>query len=274
MLPFRARFAARRIFNASYHRRLSQIIASPLKFYLVMALKLLPGLSKGPFDLRFKDGKTLRVREFWALFLFDEIFVQNCYESPEVLNCAPFGTVIDVGANIGLFTLRSKQLWPNAQIVSIEPHPDNFSKLQEHVEINGLRDIWPLQVGISEKCGQFDLYISGRNIAGHSMYKKTDQAVSISIPTCTLDNAMAMIPAGAGAILLKIDCEGCEYPLLSNLTVEMANRISCIVFEPERSLYDLSALIQRLVFLGFTISNHTNLVVASKSGRGTSSSGN
>src|SRR5208282_1225154 len=110
----------------------------------------------------------------------------NCYELPEVLRRAPYGTVIDIGANIGLFTLRSKQLWPEARVVALEPHPDNFQKLQEHIEINKLRDVEPMQAGIAEKCGCFDLFISPRNIAGHSMYKKTAESRSISIPTLTL----------------------------------------------------------------------------------------
>jgi len=271
MLPFRARFAARRVFSPRYYRRLGQILAHPLRFYALLALKLLPGLSNGPFDLRLKDGKTLRVREFWTLFLFDEIFVENCYELPEVLRRAPYGTVIDIGANIGLFTLRSKQLWPEARVVALEPHPDNFQKLQEHIEINKLRDVEPMQAGIAEKCGCFDLFISPRNIAGHSMYKKTAESRSISIPTLTLPDVMEKTPAGSGATLLKIDCEGCEYPLLSTLTQEIADRISCIVFEPERSLYDLDTLIEKLTTLGFTVSHFSNLVVAARSESGSPS---
>jgi len=264
MLPFRARFAAKRLFSRSYYRRLSQILAHPLRFYAVLALKLMPGWSKGPVDIRLKDGKTIRVREFWTLFLFDEIFVENCYEPPEAMKRAPFGTVIDVGANIGLFTLRCKQLWPEARVVAIEPHPGNFHLFEEHVEINRLSDVQPMQVGIAEKCGHFDLYIADRNIAGHSMYKKTADSHSISIPTCTLADVMPKTEAGSGGTLLKIDCEGCEYPLLSTLTQEIADRISCIVFEPERGLYDVEVLIEKLRSLGFSISDSKGLVVAAR----------
>lgn len=265
MLPFRARFAARRFFSPHYHRKLDQILAHPLKFYLVLLLKLWPGLSKSPVDLRLKDGKVIRVRDFWTLFLFDEIFVEHCYEPPEVMKCAPFGRVIDIGANIGVFTLRSKQLWPEARIIAIEPHPDNFRSLQEHIQVNRLRDVEPMQIGIADKCGCFDLYLSPRNIAGHSMYKKDPVSHSVSIQTCTLADVMSKVPEeSGGSTLLKVDCEGCEYPLLSSLTVELADRISCIVFEPERSLYDLNVLIRKLESIGFTISRSSGLVVGRK----------
>lgn len=264
MLPFRARFAARRFFSRHYRLRLGQILDRPLQFYVAMILKFFPGLSKGPLDLSLKDGKILRVREFWALFLFDEIFVENCYEPAQVMECGPFGTLIDIGANIGLFTMRGKQLWPQAQVIALEPHPGNFRALQEHVQINRLRDIEPMQVGIAEKCGCFDLYLSPRNIAGHSMYKRESQSDVISIRTCTLEDVLSKVTEDSGDVLVKIDCEGCEFPLLSTLTEESAGRISCIVFEPERSLYDLDALVRKLSSLGFTISHSSGLIVAAK----------
>ncbi len=264
MLSFRARFAVRRLFSPGYSRRLAQILVHPFKFYGVLASKLLPGLSKRPFDLRLKDGAIVRVYGFWALFLFDEIFVENCYESPEVLKCSPFGTVIDIGANIGLFTLRSKQLWPEARVIALEPHPGNFRRLKEHVGINHLQDVEPMQVGIAERPGCFDLYCSPRNIGGHSMYKHDSDAPSISITTCTLPDVMSKVRGRGGDTLLKIDCEGCEYPLLSTMSQEVADQISCIVFEPERSLYDLEALTKKLTSLGFKISYYSSLVVAAK----------
>lgn len=264
MLPFRIRFAARRFFSLHYRRRLGQILDHPFHFYVAMILKIFPGLSKSPFDLSLKDGKILRVREFWTLFIFDEIFVENCYEPPQVMECGPFGTLIDIGANIGLFTMRGKQLWPEAHVVALEPHPVNFRRLQEHVQINRLRDVEPMPVGIAEKCGCFDLYLSPRNIAGHSMYKKDSHSEVISIQTCTLDDVLSKVTKKSGGVLVKIDCEGCEFPLLSTLTEETAGRISCIVFEPERSLYDLNALIRKLSSLGFTVSHSSGLVVAAR----------
>lgn len=260
--PFRARFAMQRIFNLQYHRRLSKVLASPIAFYMTLLRKLLPGSSHNPVNVRLKDGQTIRVREFWAIFLFDEVFLQQCYEAPEILKRSPVNTIIDVGANIGLFTLRMKQIWPQARIIAVEPHPDNFSHLYEHIEINHVKNITALQKGISDRCGCFDLYISPRNIGGHSMYKKSDRVVQVE--TCILADALAMLGPENTCDLLKIDCEGCEYPLLTSLTQEIADRIGCIIFEPENGLYDVGQLNQKLVSLGFKLSRFSNLVVAAK----------
>jgi FkbM family methyltransferase len=264
MLPFRARFALHRIASPSYYHRLSKVVSSPFRFYWILFRKIRPGSSEKPLDLRLKDGKTLNIYEFWALYLFDEVMIENCYEPAELMHSAPFNTIIDVGANIGLFTLRTKQLWPKANVISIEPHPKNFERLTEHIALNKLDGTKPLQVGIAEKCGCFDLYISPRNTAGHSMYKKDGDSKSISIPTCTLTDVMADFDSTDSNTLLKIDCEGCEFPLLSSLTQEVANRISCIIFEPENSLYDLDILLQKLAGFGYKITKSSNLVVASR----------
>ncbi len=263
MIPFRARFTIRRIFNPGYYHRLSEILQNPQSFYSILFRKLSPSSSKRPLDLKLKDGKIIRVREFWTLFLFDEIFVENCYEPPRLQRHGPFPAILDVGANIGLFTIRMKQLWPDARILAIEPHPDNLRSLREHIELNNLSGIEVLEGGISEKCGCMNLYISPRNIAGHSMYKETS-GPSISVPVFALADVLKNSEVQDGGLLLKIDCEGCEHALLSTLSREIAERTSCIIFEPEHSLYSLDDLLQGLRGLGYETSTASNLVVAER----------
>jgi FkbM family methyltransferase len=264
MLPFRPRFFAQRIANPSYYRKLARVVSQPTVFFTVLVRKILPGLSTSPSTLRLTDGKILRLREFWSIFLFDEIFMENCYEAPEVLQWGPVGTIVDIGANIGLFTLRSKQLWPHARVIAIEPHPGNFAHLVEHIEINRLANVQPLNIGVADKCGCIDLYLSPRNIGGHSMYTNKEGASSISVPVSTLADTLAENHSDDPGLLLKIDCEGCEYAILSNLTREMATRISCIIFEPTESLYDVHALLEHLESLGFQTSRFGHLCVASR----------
>lgn len=260
-LPFRPRFAARRLLNFEYYRRLARILANPLRFDWVLLKKILPSSSKEPVDLTLRDGKVIRVEEFWTLFLFDEIFVENCYEPAGLVQQGPFSTIVDVGANIGLYVLRMKQLWPQAKVLAIEPHPHNFERLVGHIEANRLEDVQPLQIGLSEECGCMDLYLSPRNIAGHSMYKKTELP-PLSVPVFTLEQVLRENGVTGGGILLKLDCEGCEQAVLRSLTPELAARIACIIFEPERKLYDLEALLARVRSLGYTTSTVGDLVLA------------
>lgn len=44
-------------------------------------------------------------------------------------------TVIDLGANVGIFSRYAKSLWPDALVVSVEPNPANCAVFLEHTDI-------------------------------------------------------------------------------------------------------------------------------------------
>jgi FkbM family methyltransferase len=225
-----------------------------------MLIKAIPGLHNAPLSLRLKDGKEMRIREFWALFIFDEIFIQRYYDAPEVVSTKGVKNIIDIGANIGCFSLRAKQISPDATILAFEPDPSNFSMLQENLRLSGVSSVSARQEGVSDSCGCFDLYLSPRNIGGHSMYRRSGH--SVSIQTRTLTDALALFGESVDCDILKIDCEGCEFAVLTPLDVETAARIRTIILEPEPTLYDLPFLKAHLNNLGFTLKEFGSLIVA------------
>lgn len=263
-IPFRIRFSSRRLFSPSYWKKLSGVLPHPFRFFWILMIKVAPWSSKQPVRLKLRDGKVLLVREFWSLFLFDEIFVEKCYEASELLAKGPFEEIIDVGANIGLFTIRSKQLWPHARVLSLEPHPGNFAHLQEHIKINELSGVTAYSEGVADECGCLELNVSARNISGHSMYKPGSS--SVKVPVSTLSDLIHRSGFGKGKILIKVDCEGCEFPLLNGLDQQLAAKFSGIIFEPELQLYSLPDLCRKMQTLGFEVSRFGSLVVLTQQG--------
>jgi FkbM family methyltransferase len=80
----------------------------------------LPNISH-PLSLRPRSSDT---QTFYQVFLADEYkidFVKN----PKV--------IIDGGANIGLFSIKMKNEFPDATIVCVEPDPENFQLLQKNL---------------------------------------------------------------------------------------------------------------------------------------------
>jgi len=266
MIPFRLRFAFKRIFSPNYRRRIRSVVSSPSEFYYILLRKLSPWSSHKALMLNLKDGSVIPVEEFWTMFVFDEIMIEHCYELAEAMSRGPYEAVIDVGANVGLFALRAKQLWPAAKVLAIEPHPDNFRRLERLITVNKLQDVQPKQIGVGEKCGSAKLYVDPRNIAGHSMYKGAETGQrAINIDIRPLSDLIDDVGGRSGKVLMKIDCEGCEYPLISSLTMEVANRISCIVIEPERGLrFALSEMLEKLRSLGFSVIDDGHLVTATR----------
>jgi FkbM family methyltransferase len=225
-------------------------------------VKIVPNLHRRPVRLRLKDGKLLEIEDFWSLFIFDEIFLQHDYEPPLVMQRRGVNTIIDVGANIGLFVLRAKQIWPDARILAFEPDPANFAGLQRHIALNRLENVAAYNEGLSDRCGSCELFLSPRNIGGHSMYRRSDR--SVRIQTRTLADALTLISDNGSCDLLKIDCEGCEYAILAGLTPDVAGRIKCIVIEPERDLNDIGDLIGALKSHDFAVRDDSHFVIATR----------
>src|SRR5882672_4425508 len=132
MAGFRLRWAANLVCSPAIFRRLKEELRSPLSFYAAMALKLIPGLYPAPIKLNLRDGKFFYVNTFMTLYIFVEIFVERIYDLPGP--CGAVETIIDVGANTGLFVVRAKQVWPDATIVAVEPEPRNFVELEKTIK--------------------------------------------------------------------------------------------------------------------------------------------
>jgi len=65
-------------------------------------------------------------------FLYGEIFRDRCYEQHGI-EYRVGGTVVDVGANFGLFALRVMQLQPTSRVLCVEPVPPIYACLAKNV---------------------------------------------------------------------------------------------------------------------------------------------
>ena len=76
------------------------------------------GTPSYPFQIPLSGGGTVQTTSPNELKVFWQIFVSRCYRIPP--DCA---TIVDAGANIGLFALWAAREIPAARIVSLEPFP-------------------------------------------------------------------------------------------------------------------------------------------------------
>ncbi|MDN0201121.1 FkbM family methyltransferase [Streptomyces sp. S.PNR 29] len=73
-----------------------------------------------------------------AWFQYEEIFLQGCYGKVQL---PPDAFVVDVGANIGLFSLFVKRQWPDAEILAFEPIPESLRVLRRNLELHRLSGV-------------------------------------------------------------------------------------------------------------------------------------
>jgi FkbM family methyltransferase len=107
-----------------------------------------------------------------------------------------------------------KALYPEAEVVAIEPHPAAFSLLSRNVERNQLRGVRLINAGVAEADGELTLHFESGD-AG-SLTASIDPAWggrwSQTVP------AMRVSPLARETVdFLKLDVEGAEYGVVRDL---------------------------------------------------------
>ncbi|WP_165066841.1 FkbM family methyltransferase [Paludisphaera rhizosphaerae] len=142
---------------------------------------------------RFKEAGTIR--------LFAELL-------------RPGMTVVDLGANIGYFTLTAADLvGPKGHVHAIEPTPSTASRLRENVALNGFDQVSIHQIAASDDEGTLRLHLSEDDCEGNSLFAAEPGGNSIEVDVTTLDHFADQ--QGLRRIdLLKVDVEGAEVRVL------------------------------------------------------------
>jgi len=130
-----------------------------------------------------------------------EIFERRTYEP--VLPLPPRPRILDLGANVGLFTAWALQEWPQARVTAFEPDPENMRVLRRFVATNGLEH----QVKLVEAAvGSQDGTVNFKAGLGSGSALSDDGALTVPKQDAQ--------PLMAEADLVKIDIEGGEWELL------------------------------------------------------------
>jgi FkbM family methyltransferase len=120
----------------------------------------------------------------------------------------PGDTVLDVGANIGYYTLLAAVLvGPTGRVHSFEPEPRNAGFLRRHAEINRMRRVTVQQAAVSDRAGTARFDFGSGSGTGHLA-----DAGALEVRTLRLDDYCA--EHGLAPSAVKIDVEGAEMSVL------------------------------------------------------------
>lgn len=122
-------------------------------------------------------------------------------------------TVIDIGANIGYYSLlAAKGAGPEGKIYSFEPDPHNYSVLRKNIEVNGFTNITAIPKALSRQKGFVDLYCDESNFGAHTLASENIQVrlwASIKVETLRLDDFLQ--ERGISRVdFIKMDVQGAE----------------------------------------------------------------
>src|SRR5579863_1298646 len=132
---------------------------------------------------------------------FFACFIRNDYGLRHGLR--PVETILDVGANVGFFSIAARARYPRAVIHAYEPNPRVLPFLESNTAELGI-SVYPQAVGGEE--GFVSMLDSGA-----SNQARTSAAANGAITQVTLDTVIDRL--GGSVDLLKLDCEGAEWDL-------------------------------------------------------------
>jgi FkbM family methyltransferase len=166
-----------------------------------------------------------------------EVCLTGLYEPPVTRvvqrHLRPRGTLVDVGANWGYFSLlAAPAVGPEGTVFALEPDPRQFEALTRNVSANGFRQVAPLQAAASAEEGRLSLvgYDEGQanrgvsRVAGPSAPGRRFDVRAMSVDLLT-----AACPR---VDVVKIDVEGAEDAVLDGMCDGLsARRYRALVLE-------------------------------------------
>ena len=125
--------------------------------------------------------------------------------------------IIDIGGHIGLFALYASLSSPNGKIISIEPHPENFSLLKENMINNNLHKIILVNKAITNSNKNIELFLDSFDDSAHSIYGSA--AGVEGLPVRNGVEFAVFLPPGRAAIFRKPDRNAVLFELMGQLFV-------------------------------------------------------
>ena len=292
----------RHLFNLGRYRRAQRIFCHPLRVHWHVAIAKHNALDADLLSggrLRIADVRQCRAMFDWLLeqsadpypiiveddmvvfshkdnrvslrangtdfLVFKEIYADDVYRIGMLGNT--LGTVMDIGANVGLFALRVAPL--AARVISVEPVSGNLAMIRRNIERANLSDKVSLHhravTGLSGKTVK--IYLSNENHGGNSISEERaaewGSAGYETVATISLADLFANERIERCHIL-KCDTEGAEYDIFLNAPLETLKRIDRILMEihldsQDREQQQFKKLYARLEAAGFAI-DHEPLV--------------
>ena len=187
--------------------------------------------------------------------IYSEVITENQYRINE--QNMTDRNVIDIGANVGMFSLLAASLGAE-KVIGVEANSNSHRKFLDNIKHSGFKTILTMRKIVTSTGGSMGkLNIDPVNPGRASLYTSFDHT-EINIPTIIL--ADILVKFKGNDIFLKLDCEGSEFDILLNATQKDMDRISEIAIEIHEDLhpkYKSRKLIEdALTKFGFTRSSN------------------
>ncbi|GAA4053656.1 FkbM family methyltransferase [Actinomadura miaoliensis] len=215
-------------------------------------------------DFQLPDNRDIRltaVRSRLAQLLF--WYGENGYEGAETrwwrTLCGQAVNILEVGANIGYYTVQGAHSAPNAAYTTVEANPEAAGIVSRNVELNQLNNVKVIQAAVvgDDAPATMELALpdqeqyaapTGAYLAtGTEGIHNRPAGTSVTVPTVPMSQLVG------GVDLLKLDIEGYEANVLESVQPWLQSQRPTIVVEVLKEAPRLRAIIRELRADGYEV---------------------
>jgi len=167
---------------------------------------------------KFPDGILISLKKIYYFFLIQAgKFASSEKEFNLVRSIIPVGAkVIDIGANVGHYTLLFSELvGKNGRVLAFEPIPKTFNMLSSNPRFSKFENITLINAAISDVSMEVNFTIPAKNLYQSHM----DSEGNVPVMCFPLE---IFLPKNWEFCFLKIDAEGCDEEIIKN-SIETLN---------------------------------------------------
>ena len=187
-----------------------------------------------PKHFRFTfEGKAFEVelQSGIDVAVLGEVFVLKEYVWDKIKNPK---AILDLGAHWGDTAIYYSLKYPDARIISVEPSPHIFKRLETTAK--QFSHIIPVQGALGSEAAEMEFFVS-ENTLGNSLTRRSSSDSVIKVKTFTVDDLCSH--AGIETFdLIKFDIEGGEQHIFSDPKVK--KRANAFIGEIHLDLMDVS----------------------------------
>ena len=139
---------------------------------------------------------------------------------------------IDIGSNIGLYSILMEKKFPKLKIYSFEPHPDAFTRLKVNLKLNKSKNIDCFNLALSNENKKSFLVIDNNHVKDFKNFQSGGAKVNDfgNIPI-SLSTGDSIFKNQNDIIAIKIDVEGHENLVINGMNNLLNNNKVLIQIE-------------------------------------------
>ncbi len=179
----------------------------------------------GTTEIQLRSGERFEVRTALDAWTVKETFLDRFYDRYGGV-VQPGWTVIDIGGGFGDFVVHAAKL--GGTVHGYEPHPESRALLERNVVANAVAEQVTVHTeAVSDRVGTLRLVADGSEPLDSEF---REHGAGIEVRSIPLTEALDRTESGR-CDLLKMDCEGAEYPILMSADTDTLARVDRIVME-------------------------------------------